>query len=179
MCWLIICLIICNHAFLSKSNLTASCHSPHTPGSFPDGFIWWCAPDGFTALKHFTSFFLHYLSQSVRNVQRLSFYGAENRCFCVTVQGLRPLKDSVFVVFWRRVLQRDLVNSSAVVKCDGLASGAFPGCVTRCFTLTSRFLPSRPEKVTIYVTRCRQFLSFFLLFWVHKESWDMWGHEGS
>ena len=31
-----------------------------------------------------------------------------------------------------------LLTWSAVVKCDGLAFGAFPGCVTRCFTLTSR-----------------------------------------
>ena len=61
---------------------------------------------------------------------------------------------------WRRVLQR-------------------PGCVTRCFTLTSWFLPLRPTTVTIYATWCRHFLSFFLLFWVRKESWDMWGHEGS
>ena len=29
---------------------------------------------------------------------------------CVSVQGLRPLKDSAFVVFEGRVLQRDLVN---------------------------------------------------------------------
>ena len=39
-----------------------------------------------------------------------------------------------------------------------LASGAFPGCITRCFT--SRFLPPRPAKVAIYATRCRHFLSF-------------------
>ena len=44
------------------------------------------------------------------------------------------------------------------------AFGAFPGCVTRCFTLTSRFLPPRPAKVTIYAAWCRHFLSFFLLF---------------
>ena len=53
----------------------------------------------------------------------------------------------------------------------GLAFGAFPGFVTRCFTLTSRFLLPRPAKVTIYATRCRHFLSFFLLFRGHKESW--------
>ena len=40
------------------------------------------------------------------------------------------------------------------VKWDGLA--------TRCFTLTTRFLPPRPKKVTTYATRCRYFLSFFL-----------------
>ena len=32
------------------------------------------------------------------------------------------------------------------------AVGAFPGCVTRCFTLTSRFLSTRPAKVAIYAT---------------------------
>ena len=52
-----------------------------------------------------------------------------------------------------------LLTSSVVVKCDGRAFGAFPGCVTTCFTLTSRFLPPRPAKVTIYTTRCRRFLS--------------------
>ena len=72
-----------------------------------------------------------------------------------------------------------LLNASAVVNCDGLAFGAFPGCVTRCFTLTSRFLPPRPAKVTIYTMRCRHFLSFCLLFQVCKEPWNMWGHEGS
>ena len=41
-----------------------------------------------------------------------------------------------------------LFTSSAVLKCDGRAFGTFPGCVTRCFTLTSWFLP-------IYATRCR------------------------
>ena len=61
-----------------------------------------------------------------------------------------------------------LLTSSAVVKCDGLAFGAFPGCVTRCFTLTSRFLPPRLVKVTIYATRCRHFLSFFLILRVRK-----------
>ena len=43
----------------------------------------------------------------------------------------------------------------------------------------SWFLPPRPTKVTIYTTLCRHFLSFFLIFRAHKESWDMWGHEGS
>ena len=57
-----------------------------------------------------------------------------------------------------------LLTWSAVVKCDGRAFGSFPGCVTRCFTLTSRFLPPRPVKVTTYATRCRHFLSFFRLF---------------
>ena len=83
---------------------------------------------------------------------------------CVSVQGLHPEK---------------LLTSSAVVKCDGRAFGAFPGCVTRCFTLTSRFLQPRPAKVTICTTWCRYFLSFFLLFRARKESCDMWGHKGS
>ena len=42
-----------------------------------------------------------------------------------------------------------LLTSPAV----SLAFGAFPGCFTRCFTLTSRFLPPRPTRVTIYTTR--------------------------
>ena len=98
---------------------------------------------------------------------------------CVSVQGLRPLKDSAFVVFEGESFRETSLTSSAVVKCDGLAFGAFPGCVIRSFTLTSRFLPPRPSKVTIYATRCRHFLSFFLPFWSRKESWDMWGHEVS
>ena len=61
-----------------------------------------------------------------------------------------------------------LLTSSTVVKWDGLAFGAFPGCLTRCFTLTSRFLPLRPAKVTIYTTQCHHFLSFFLLFRMPK-----------
>ena len=40
---------------------------------------------------------------------------------CVSIQGLHPSWDS-------------------------LAFGAFPGCVTRCFTLMSWFLPPRPSK---------------------------------
>ena len=43
-------------------------------------------------------------------------------------------------------------------KWDGLAFGAFPGCVTRCFTHESRFLPPRSTKVTIYATQCHHFL---------------------
>ena len=54
-----------------------------------------------------------------------------------------------------------LLTWSAVVKCDGLDFGAFPGCVIRCFTLTSWFLPPRPARVTIYTTRCHHLLSFF------------------
>ena len=45
------------------------------------------------------------------------------------------------------------------------AFGAFPGCITRC----TRKWRSTPRDVTIFS------LSFFLLFWAHKESWDMWG----
>ena len=57
-----------------------------------------------------------------------------------------------------------LLTWSAVVKWDGLASGAFPGCVIRCFTLTSRFLLPRTAKVTIYATQCRHFLFLFFPF---------------
>ena len=63
---------------------------------------------------------------------------------CFSILGLRPLKDLVFVVFEGESFRETLLTSSAVVKCDGLALGAFPGCVTRCFTLTSQFLPPRP-----------------------------------
>ena len=94
---------------------------------------------------------------------------------CVSVQGLHPSKDPAFGVFEGESFRETLLTSSAVVKCDGLAFGAFPGCVTRCFTLTSRFLPPRPAKVTIYSTRCRHFLSFFLLARACKESWDSHG----
>ena len=66
-----------------------------------------------------------------------------------------------------------LLTASVVVKWDGLAFGALPGCVTRCFTLTSRFLLPRPAKVMIYFMRRRHFLCFFL-FRACKESWDMW-----
>ena len=92
---------------------------------------------------------------------------------CVSVQGLHPLKDSAFVVFEGESFRETLLTSSAVVKWDGLAFGAFPGCVAKCFTLTSRFLTPRPAKVTIYTNRCTHFLSFFLLFQEHKEYWDM------
>ena len=71
-----------------------------------------------------------------------------------------------------------LLTSSVVVKCDGLAFGAFPGCVTRCFTLTSWFLPPRPARVTTYATWCRHIRSVFLIFRAREESWDMRGHEG-
>ena len=80
------------------------------------------------------------------------------------IQGLHPSKDPVFAAFEGESFRETLLTSSVVVKRGGLAFGAFPGCVTRCFTLTSRFLPPRPAKVTIYATRCRHFLSFFLLF---------------
>ena len=69
---------------------------------------------------------------------------------CVSVQGLHPSKDSAFAAFEGESFRETLLTWSAVVKCDGLAFGAFPGCITRCFTLTSRFLPPRPAKVTIY-----------------------------
>ena len=80
-------------------------------------------------------------------------------CCCVSIQGLHPLKDSAFEVSEGESFT--LLITSAVVKWDGLAFRAFPGCVTRCFTLTSQFLPPRPTKVTIYATRCRHFLSYF------------------
>ena len=75
------------------------------------------------------------------------------------------------MVFEGESFRETMLTSSAVVKCD--VNGAFPGCVTRCFTITSRFLPPRPAKVMIYATQGRHFLSFFLLSWEHKESWDL------
>ena len=83
---------------------------------------------------------------------------------CVSIQGLHPSKDPVFAVFEGESFRETLLTASAIIKWDGVAFGAFPGCVTRCFTLVSRFLPPRPSKVTIYATRCRRFLFFFLLF---------------
>ena len=99
---------------------------------------------------------------------------------CIQVQG-RPASSEGLGSLWsvKASPSETLLTWSAVVKCDGPACAAFPGCITRCFTLTSQFLPPRPMKVTIYATWCRHFLSFFLLFRAHKESWDMWGHEGS
>ena len=81
----------------------------------------------------------------------------------------RPLS-----VFKGESFRETLLTSSAIVKCDGLAFGAFPGCVTRCFTLKSRFLTTRPAKVTIYATWCQHFLSFFLLFRAVHPSAFVW-----
>ena len=99
-------------------------------------------------------------------------------CICcwVAIQSLDPSKDPAFEVFEGESFGETLLTASIVVKWDGLAFGTLPGCVTRCFTLTSQFLPPRPVKVTIYATWCRHFLSFFLLFRARKESWDMWSH---
>ena len=82
----------------------------------------------------------------------------------VLIQDLHPSKDPVSVVFEGESFGETLLTWSAVVKLDGLAFGAFPGCVTRCFTLTSRFLMPRPRKSTIYTMQCRHFLSFSLRF---------------
>ena len=69
---------------------------------------------------------------------------------CVSIQALHP-KDPAFEVFEGESFWETLFTTSAVVKWDGLAFGAFPGCVTRCFTHKShKFLPPRPGKVTIY-----------------------------
>ena len=110
-------------------------------------------------------------------------------CICVWVKQHHIIVVSQFrvCVLWRtRPLwsvkaspSESLLTSSVVVKCDSRAFGAFPGCVSRCFTLASRFRPPRPANVTIYATQCRHFLSIFLQFLACKESWDMWGHEGS
>ena len=68
---------------------------------------------------------------------------AVSQCVCIL------WRIPAFAVFEGESFRETLLTASAVVKCDGLAFGAFPGCVTRCFTLTSRFLPPRPAKVTI------------------------------
>ena len=121
-------------------------------------------------------FFKTQIPRSGINFQSHGFFFpfGQNYVICrVSVQALRPLKDSAFVVFEGESFRGTLLTSSAVVKCDGRAFAASPGCVTRCFTLTSQFLPPSPAKVTIYATRCRHFLSFFLLFQAGKASWDM------
>ena len=74
---------------------------------------------------------------------------------CVSIQGLHHSKDSAFAVFEGESFGETLLTASVVVKWDGLAFEAFPGCITRCFT---------PAKVTIYAMRCRHFLFFFLIF---------------
>ena len=92
---------------------------------------------------------------------------------CVSIQGLHPSKDPAFAVFEGMPFGETLLSTSNVVKWDSLAFGAFPGCITSCLTLMSPFLLPRPVKVTIYATRCRHFLFFFLLFRANKVSWDM------
>ena len=67
---------------------------------------------------------------------------------CVSVQGLHSSGDSAFEVFEGESSGETLFTASAIVKWDGLAFGAFPGCVTRCITLMSRFLLPRSTKVT-------------------------------
>ena len=69
-----------------------------------------------------------------------------------------------FAVFEGESFGETLLTVSTVVKRDSLVFGALPGCVTRCFTLTS--------------SDVGLFLSFLLLFQAHKESWDMGGGEG-
>ena len=80
---------------------------------------------------------------------------------CVPIQGLHPSKDSSFVIFEGESFRETLLTVSTVVKWSSVVFGAFPGCITRCFTLTSRFLLPSPVKVRIYVTRRRHFLSIF------------------
>ena len=110
---------------------------------------------GFTDL--FFSSFLSLKTTETVNALRDKIHNIVFRR-CVSVQG--PSKDSVFVVFEDESFRETLLTSSAVVKWDSLAFGAFPGCVVRCFTLTLRFLLPRPAKVMIYATRCRHFSSF-------------------
>ena len=91
----------------------------------------------------------------------LNYDSADKSCY-VSIQGLHPSKVPAFLVFEGESFGETLLTASTVAKCDSLAFVAFPGCVTRCFILTSQFLPPRPAKVTIYATQCLHFLSFFL-----------------
>ena len=88
---------------------------------------------------------------------------------CLSAQSQQDLHLSKDQVFEGESLRETLLTASAVVKCDSLAFGAFPGCITGVFT----FLPPRSVKVTIYATQCRLLLPFFLLFQARKETWDM------
>ena len=83
---------------------------------------------------------------------------------CVSIQGLHPSRDTAFAVFKGESFRETLLTTSTVVKWEGLAFGAFSGCVTRCFTLTSQCLSPRPAKVMTYPTWCHHFCSFILLF---------------
>ena len=70
----------------------------------------------------------------------------------VSIQGLHPSKDPAFAVFKGCV---------SFVKCDGLAFGAFPGCVTRRFTLTSRFLAHESDDLRHAMSPYSLFFSSF------------------
>ena len=78
----------------------------------------------------------HFPSATPTNMAMIRGPATTDSC-CVSVQGLHPSTASP---------SETLLTSSAVVKCDGRAFGAFPGCLTRCFTLTSQFLPPGPRK---------------------------------
>ena len=83
------------------------------------------------------------------------FVGGDCDSGCVSVQGLHPSKVTnkfprlrdikgflilrTFAVFKGESFRETLLTLSAIVKCDGLAFGAFLGCITSCFTLTSQF----------------------------------------
>ena len=92
----------------------------------------------------------------------------------VSIQGLQPSKDLAFAVFKGESFGETLLTASTIVKWDGLAFGAFLGCVAGRFALMSPFLPPRPAKVTIYATWCCHFRSFFLLLRPGKETWRPW-----
>ena len=84
-------------------------------------------------------------------------------CCCVSIQGLHPSKDPAFEDFEGESLGGTLLTASTIVKRDGLDFEAFPGCVTRCFTLMS-FFPL-----------CVQVLYVFLLS-SSAEQYDQNGH---
>ena len=68
-----------------------------------------------------------------------------------SIPSLHPLKDPTFVLYKGESFGKTLLTSSAVVKWDGLAF---------CLIFTSRFLPPRSTKMTIYITCLSEGLAF-------------------
>ena len=178
-------------SFPPLSVIASWLHEPALKASLCQTFFWSSSES--TAhnsfLQPFYNTFNNMLQQHIRpwlspggtavyNRVALMIYAYKLRQLLCLIQGLYPSKDPAFEAFEGESFGETLLTMSAIVKWNDLAFGAFPGCVTRCFTLMSRLLPPRPAKMAIYAMRCRHFLSFFLLFWVRKESWDMSGHEG-
>ena len=90
--------------------------------------------------NHYQSniYYIAILSQYLK----FSIYIMRTHLLCLS-SGSASFAGPGLCSLWRRVLQRDLVNLSAVVNWDGLVFGAFPGCITGCFTLMSWFLATK------------------------------------